>query len=431
MANNMSSRERFFLPDGYTSRARPEYFDDAHNLASKIVHQPDVYALADYLLRVSGRRTVIDIGCGSGRKLLALAAGRRIGLDYKANIETCRAHAPQETWIEVDLERGELPADSDLAADDAIVICSDVIEHLVDPGNLLGILASLYEKGAIVLVSTPARARARGPDDMGPPGNPAHVREWALSELELLVEAWGLPATFAGYTLNNTRKRKKNTILTVHDRAMNEALRTPTRNRPPLALISGESHGPATVVQIAALERQAVEVQIVAPEVMLTAGAIAKENEGRWIIALGAGEIPGSPWDDLNLRSAFAAIEATGAEAVAFSVLEMAKARASSRPTLNPEPFVFASEADSYARIRAWRQGKETGSFFAGLKRWPYTLHCRSYGGAGLSRSLRQQLGSWLAWQEPAHYVAGFHADYLVERLSDVAATRKQFLARL
>jgi SAM-dependent methyltransferase len=427
----MSSIDTFFLPDGYKSRASPKYFDDAPNLAGKVVHQQDVYAFADYLLRVSGRNTVVDVGCGSGRKLLAVGAAHRIGLDYLSNIETCRTRFPQETWIEVDLERGELPAMPDVAPADAVVVCSDVIEHLVDPRKLLDLLASLYEQKAIVLISTPSRTRARGADHMGPPGNPAHVREWALSELELLLDASGLRVTFGGYTYNNTRRWKKNTILTVHDLAMNEALRSPGKIRPPLALIGGESHGPATVVQIAALEREGVEVRIVAPEEMLTSGPIAQENEGRWIIALDPGEIPGSPWEDMNLRSAFAAIEATGAQAVAFSMLEMASARASSRPTATSEPFVFASSPETYSRIRAWRQGKETGSFIAGLKRLPYSLPCRSYEGAGKVRALRQQVGAWLTWSETPLYGAGFHADYLVERLSDVAATRDQFLARL
>jgi 2-polyprenyl-3-methyl-5-hydroxy-6-metoxy-1,4-benzoquinol methylase len=426
----MSSRDSFFLPDGYTSREVPAFFDDAPNLSSKVVHQPDVYAFADYLLRVSGRRTVIDIGCGSGRKLLALSAGKRIGLDYRANIQTCRAAFPQETWVEVDLERGGLPPIGDLDASDAVVVCSDVVEHLVNPENLLDMLARLYEQRAIVLVSTPARTRARGADHMGPPGNPAHVREWSLLELERLLEAWGLPATFAGYTLNNTRKRRKHTILTVHDLGVNEALRTPAKIRPPLARISGDNHGPTTVVQIAALEREGVDVEIVGPDAVDSAAS--ETDESRWIMALEPGEIPGSPWEDLNLRAAFAVIEASGAQAVAFAMLEMAKPRASSQTPLVPEPFAFAQPAESYARIRAWRQGRVTGDLPAvARKRWPYTLHCRSYGAAGASRAVLQQLAGWVRWQETPQYAAGFHADYLVERLSDVAATRKQFLARL
>ncbi len=426
----MSTAENFFLPDGYVSRPKPDYFDDSANLASTVVHQPDVYAFADWLLRVAGRDTALDIGCGSGRKLLALSAKRRIGLDYEANIRTCRAQAPGETWIELDLEHGGLPHVPGLEPEKTVVICSDVIEHLIDPSKLLGLLAQLYAMGAIVLVSTPARTRARGEAHTGPPGNAAHVREWDLAELERLLEAHGLPPAFGGYTLNNTRKRRKNTILTIHDRRIDEALRAATAVRAPLALIQAEVHGPATVVQIAALEREGVEIQIADPAAPAGPDALALAHPGRWIMLLEAGEIPCSPWEGKDLRSALSIVEAAGAEAVLLSTLDMASARASSLQPGTPEPFAFAPFAESYARPRIWRRRPPDGNG-APLDVFPYAFHCRSYGGAGVVRSVLQRVASLVTWQDNQTYGDGFYADYLVERLSDVAATRAQFLARV
>jgi hypothetical protein len=40
-------------------------------------------------------------------------------------------------------------------------------------------------------------------------------------------------------------------------------------------------------------------------------------------------------------------------------------------------------------------------------------------------------VASLVTWQDNQTYGDGFYADYLVERLSDVAATRAQFLARV
>lgn len=426
----MSTAENFFLPDGYVSRPKPDYFDDAGNLASAVVHQPDVYAFADWLLRVSNRRTALDIGCGSGRKLLALAAARRIGLDYEANIRTCRAHSPGETWIELDLEHGDLPHIPDLEPEKTVVVCSDVIEHLVDPAKLLALLVRLYDMGAIVLVSTPARTRARGEAHMGPPGNAAHVREWDLPELERLLDAHGLRPTFGGYTLNNTRKRRKNTILTIHDRRLNDAMRAPAQVRAPLALIQAEVHGPATVVQIAALEREGVEIQIVDQNAQAGADTIAQAHPGRWIMLLEAGEIPCSPWEGVDLRSALSIAEAAGAEAVLLSTLDMAGARASSLRPGTPEPFAFAPFSEGYTRPRLWRRQPPVGDSVP-LELFPYAFHCRSYAGAGMTRVLLQRIANLVTWQENHSYGDGFYADFLVERLSDVAATRDQFLARL
>ena len=108
-AMNETDANAWHLPPRYVSRDRPKYFDDAPNLNGDTVYQPDVYAFAEYLLEATGRSTVLDVGCGSARKLLAIRAGRRIGLDFEANIRTCRSHSPTGTWIEVDLERGAFP----------------------------------------------------------------------------------------------------------------------------------------------------------------------------------------------------------------------------------------------------------------------------------------------------------------------------------
>jgi SAM-dependent methyltransferase len=426
----MSASKDLFLPDGYVSRPKPNYFDDAGNLSGTIVHQPDVYAFADWLLRVSRRGTALDIGCGSARKLLALGAKRRIGLDYEANIRTCRAHSPAETWIELDLELGDLPDIPDLDPEKTVVVCSDVIEHLIDPAKLLGLLARLYEMGAIVLISTPARTRARGAEHMGPPSNAAHVREWDLPELERLLDAHGLPPTFAGYTLNNTRKRRKNTILTIHDRHVNAAVTAPAAIRPPLALINGEVHGPATAVQIAVLERQGVEIQSVGTEPRVDASILAEAHAGRWVMQLDAGEIPCSPWEGISLRSALGIVEATGAEAVPMSQLEMAVLPASSLKLATLEPFAFAATAQDHTHPRILRASAKDSA--GGQPQiFAYAFHCCNYAGAGTMRAARQRVAHIMSWQDVPRYGPGFYADYLAERLSDVAITRDAFLGRL
>src|ERR1700733_1726117 len=77
---------KFGLPVGYVEREAPVYFDDAPYCDSEIVHQPEVYEAADYFLRASPRTTIIDVGCGNGRKLRSVSAGRHIGIDIGANL---------------------------------------------------------------------------------------------------------------------------------------------------------------------------------------------------------------------------------------------------------------------------------------------------------------------------------------------------------
>ena len=87
-------------------------------------------------------------------------------------------------WIEWNLESsGRIPLRKNLLRR-AVVVCSDVIEHLVDPEPLIENLRSWLDYAPIVILTTPERDLVRGPNDLGPPINPSHVREWSLAELE-------------------------------------------------------------------------------------------------------------------------------------------------------------------------------------------------------------------------------------------------------
>jgi hypothetical protein len=58
------------------------------------------------------------------------------------------------------------------------------------------------------LTSTPDRIRAQGAEHRGPAPNRSHIREWALEEYVEFLADHNLPATYAGYTLNNSVMRE-------------------------------------------------------------------------------------------------------------------------------------------------------------------------------------------------------------------------------
>lgn len=202
----------FFLPDGYTSRSQPMYFEDDGDAAD--IWQPDVYSVAERLAVRLGATAVVDVGCGRAAKLVRLAGvAPLIGIDFGDNIAACRTLHPDHRWFEADLELDTGWADH--APDGALVICSDVIEHLVDPTRLLSGLRQVASRAAAVVLSSPERARTYGGSHWGPPSNPAHVREWTLEELRSLVEAHGLPVTVAGTTRSCTTRLELATSLIV------------------------------------------------------------------------------------------------------------------------------------------------------------------------------------------------------------------------
>jgi SAM-dependent methyltransferase len=208
--------KNFGIKRGYCARPAPDYYSDTSRPgAGEIVWQPEVYEVAARAARGLGCGHILDIGCGSGEKLAALhPAFRIIGVDFGGNLAHCREKYPFGTWIEADFEKaGDLPLNADLLSD-CMIICSDVIEHLIDPRPLLLLLRSLLRHAPLALISKPERnLKETGWLDNGPPRNPHHVREWTLPELTRFAESMGLGLAYSGLTITNNLRWHRSTIL--------------------------------------------------------------------------------------------------------------------------------------------------------------------------------------------------------------------------
>lgn len=199
----------YFIKEGYRSRREPEYFVD-ENLNA--VWQPDLYPEAATIARRLGVHRIIDVGCGTAGKLATLHPEFDIvGIDYGSNIEVCQARYDFGTWIDVDLDTSQTLGWHDVAA--SVLVCGDVIEHLLNPENLLRLLRRALDDGAAaLLLTTPDRELTNEPGHLGPPPNHAHVREWAIEELKRFMESEGLVGFF-GLTRSNDVMPYLRTIL--------------------------------------------------------------------------------------------------------------------------------------------------------------------------------------------------------------------------
>jgi 2-polyprenyl-3-methyl-5-hydroxy-6-metoxy-1,4-benzoquinol methylase len=189
------------IKDGYRENPGPVYFLDDVTATRRIVFQPDVYRLAELVTRQRYDEyeiTVVDVGCGQADKLEALKDRQRgwayVGIDYGANIAACRQRYQWATWIEADLEE---PLDLTVHWE-TTVICSDVLEHLVNPNTLLASLRK-SEAGKFVF-STPERDVQHGYDHTGPSPNLCHVREWNAAEFHQLLTDAGFNVEYLGLT---------------------------------------------------------------------------------------------------------------------------------------------------------------------------------------------------------------------------------------
>lgn len=205
--------KNFYIDPKYISRPQPEYC--LINFRG-VVWQPNVYSLARYIGEKLGCKYVIDIGCGAGFKLAGMFPTFQIvGIDYGENLQGCRTKYPFGTWIEHNLDTNTELILSEEAIKDSVVICADVIEHLVNPGYLLWNIKKILDLAPICLVSTPERQLTYRFNHMGPPQNQRHVREWTLTEFRNLLLSYQFNMKYLGLTVSNDKDLRKETILAV------------------------------------------------------------------------------------------------------------------------------------------------------------------------------------------------------------------------
>lgn len=187
------------LPADYNHRTEPAYFDDV--LEDTTAWQADVYKLAAQLALKAHSRTLVDLGCGRGEKLLPYANRFQVvGVDFGTNMDYCQEHNSPGGWVRHDLNAH--PYDSRVLKD-SVVICADVIEHLPNPMPLIQTLRYACQTAKYVLVSTPDRDRVYGRPHNGPPGNKYHCREWTNAELVQWFRSEDLPVQWHGWTISN------------------------------------------------------------------------------------------------------------------------------------------------------------------------------------------------------------------------------------
>jgi SAM-dependent methyltransferase len=237
-----------YLPLAYTSRTEPFYYP-IENAKSSILYQPHVYPLAAHLLRLHLRKhggrapgRIIDLGCGCGQRSAELHASgwNVVGVDFGRNIECARKiHGDSSglTWLSLNLDR-DMASDNRLSwrsaeatqrlvtlAAGAVIVSSDVIEHLMDPFALLSLVQRLLAAGAVsAVLSTPERDVIYGEDGAvpgeiwhpGPPSNDCHVREWNLHEFKAMLRCFpGLELVLSGVTQSSDLSPDEGTSVAV------------------------------------------------------------------------------------------------------------------------------------------------------------------------------------------------------------------------
>lgn len=179
----------YFIKEGYNSRSSQDVqhwkaggkFWTKERVMMNGFFQYHVYEYARDIIRGHKIRSVLDIGCGAGKKLMTLIhpiCMEVTGVDMEEAIEYCRNAYTGGRFIVDDLENPKRPDHGPYG----LLICSDVIEHMNDPDILLDYIKKMSTGESYILISTPERDVLRGKDCMGSE-KPEHVREWNQDEL--------------------------------------------------------------------------------------------------------------------------------------------------------------------------------------------------------------------------------------------------------
>jgi 2-polyprenyl-3-methyl-5-hydroxy-6-metoxy-1,4-benzoquinol methylase len=177
--HSLQPKKMFSIKTGYHHAVKAEQHDAT---GSTDEWQPSVYELAVSIAKKLQDHTIIDLGCGSGYKLIhKLGNFDTIGIEVQPTYSWLKKKYPERKWLLFDsVNPSELEA--------GLVICSDVIEHIPDPDKLMEFIQKMNFDWLII--STPERDAVAGKNDYGPPRNTAHYREWNVAEFNEYVNKW-------------------------------------------------------------------------------------------------------------------------------------------------------------------------------------------------------------------------------------------------
>ncbi len=426
------------------------------------LQQPDVYRFAGFLAKHFGCEAVVDLGCGPREKFSELLPEcRLIHADYVRNMLHCEPPNGQASSREKDLAALALRIEDRHLVRHSVVVCANVIEHLLDPLPLLAALRDLLQDAPVAILTTPERDLVRVVDHMGPPDDRQRVREWSLPELASLLRGAGLNLEFIGLTASNDGEGAKDSILAILRKVGTE----PWVSAPPafrvLAVMCAYNEEDVIASTLQQLTSQGVEVHLVdnwstdrtveRARAFLGRGLtritrfpaagpsatydwhallthveeISFEAEADWIIHHDADEIRESPWMGVRLRDALYRVDREGFNATDHTciVFHPTGDRAEDAASLSTyRHFEFGKRPGHFVQIKAWKRQNapvrlaDSGGHaveFPGRKTYPYKFLLRHYPirsqEHGTSKILHDR---HLRWNQLERKTRGWHFQY-------------------
>ena len=193
----MSNNQYFIKPD-YVAASRAQTFESdgeryywtQQRLRTSKAFQYHVYLRCQRHLIEHPGASLLEVGCGPAIKtaeLLAPHTNKTVLVDQASLASLVHARLPDARFIAANLEQPDLSLEEHFD----VVLCADVVEHLMDPDPCLQLIRQHLKPSGLGFVSTPERDILRGRNCTQSP-HPAHVREWNHDEFVQYVCSHGL-----------------------------------------------------------------------------------------------------------------------------------------------------------------------------------------------------------------------------------------------
>ncbi len=127
---------------------------------ARVYSQKYKYILYSSVLeRVRDKEFILDVGCGKGDDLGHICRGRNvIGYGVDISLDTLRyglkKFSFQENFLLIQANAESLPFGEDIFD---IVMCSEVVEHLLDVNKFLSDSHRILKQGGFLFITTPSR----------------------------------------------------------------------------------------------------------------------------------------------------------------------------------------------------------------------------------------------------------------------------------
>lgn len=196
----MKTKENYFLDPAYLSKKN--CVKEGFWTAARIAREPfnGSRAVMQWVAECmrpthTHTHTLLDVGCGPASKLAEFFPHCRItGIDMPEAVALATNNNPEGTFYACDLDSDtEIASVSDKLGLFDLILCIDVIEHVLYPEKMLRLIRRhLKPDTGQAYISTLERDISRGvASEKQPCPHAAHVREWNEAEFTQFVASEG------------------------------------------------------------------------------------------------------------------------------------------------------------------------------------------------------------------------------------------------